>query len=253
MHRQGDGHLVGLFDALIKSQESHFINILAQLECISKRLPEAEENNQMQDRHQAQFQPIVNDFRAQNALEKRESIVAGQWKHNTQNRSEFRTGCYCRCHIRQHLTLPWPLNPILGILSFYRCYGRSNISCNCTRYSSLAIKYRTPQYLWYLCQRHISITLHRGNLAGPEFLLRVPRVLPWAHLYWHYSICGDIKAIQKMFADREASPHDVDPAGRNALLHAAKHESTGLAIFLLEQGADDSQPDNLGRAPSERI
>ena len=56
-----------------------------------------------------------------------------------------------------------------------------------------------------------------------------------------------------MFADREASPHDVDPAGRNALLHAAKHESTELAIFLLEQGADESQPDELGRAPSERI
>ena len=60
-------------------------------------------------------------------------------------------------------------------------------------------------------------------------------------------------AIQRMFADRVASPHDVDPAGRNALLHASKHESTELAMFLLDQGTDDNQPDSLGRAPSERI
>ena len=165
--------------------------------------------------------------------------MAGQWKHSTQNRSECRTGCNCRCHIRHYSTLPWPLNPILGILSFCWCYGRPSISCNCTRCSSLAIKYQPPLYLWYLCQRHISIKLHRGSLAGPEFLLRVPRVLPWTHLYWHYSICGDVKAIRRMFADKEVSPHDVDPAERNALLHVAKHESTELAIFLLEQGADE--------------
>ena len=245
--------MVDLFNVLIQSQESRFVEILAKLEQSSKRLPEAKESNQIQYQHQDQVQPIVNDFQAQNALKKRESIVAGPWKHNTQNRSECRIGCYCRCHIRQYSTLPWPLNPILGILSFYRCYGRPGVSCNCTRYNSLAIKYRPPPYLWYLCQRHISIDLHRGRLAGPELLLRVPRVLPWAHLYWRYSICNDVKAIQRMFADREASPHDVDPAGRNALLHAAKHESTELAVFLIEQGADDSQPDHLGRAPSERI
>ncbi|KAL6722285.1 hypothetical protein ACLMJK_001392 [Lecanora helva] len=56
-----------------------------------------------------------------------------------------------------------------------------------------------------------------------------------------------------MFADRVASPHDIDPAGRNALAHASKHRGTELAIFLLDQGADISQPDRLGSPASERF
>lgn len=92
-----------------------------------------------------------------------------------------------------------------------------------------------------------------GFLGGPELLLRVARVLPWTHLLWRYSIYGDLKAVQKMFADRAASPHDIDPAGRNALVHASKHRSTELAVFLLDQGTDVSQPDNLGGTASERF
>lgn len=97
------------------------------------------------------------------------------------------------------------------------------------------------------------MVLRMTCLDGPELLLRVPRVLPWTHLLWRYSIYGDLKAVQKMFADGVASPHDIDPAGRNALVHASKHRSTELAIFLLDQGADVSQPDNLGSPASERF
>ena len=47
--------------------------------------------------------------------------------------------------------------------------------------------------------------------------------------------------------------NDIDPAGRNALVHASKHKSTELAVFLLDQGADVSQPDSLGVSASERF
>ena len=97
------------------------------------------------------------------------------------------------------------------------------------------------------------MVLEMTYLDGPELLLRVPRILPWTHLLWRYSIYGDLKAVQRMFADRIASPHDIDPAGRNALVHASKHRSTELAVFLLDQGADVSQPDSLGGTASERF
>ena len=97
------------------------------------------------------------------------------------------------------------------------------------------------------------MTVEMTYLDGPEFLLRVPRILPWTHQFWRYSIYGDLKAVQKMFADRVASPHDIDPAGRNALVHASKHRSTELAVFLLDQGADVSQLDSLGGTASERF
>lgn len=56
-----------------------------------------------------------------------------------------------------------------------------------------------------------------------------------------------------MFADKVASPHDIDPAGRNALVHTSKHKSTELAVSPLDQGADVSQPDSLGGTASERF
>ena len=56
-----------------------------------------------------------------------------------------------------------------------------------------------------------------------------------------------------MFADRVVSPHDIDPAGRNALVHASKHKSTELAVFLLDQSADFSQPNSLRGTASERF
>ena len=90
-------------------------------------------------------------------------------------------------------------------------------------------------------------------LDNPKLLLRVPLFLPWTHLLWRYSVYGGLETGQRMFADRVASPHDIDPAGRNALVHASKHKSTELALFLLDQGGDFSQPESLGGTTSERF
>lgn len=163
---------------------------------------------------------------------------------------DCRPGCDCSCHVKRDFRSPWLINSFLGELSIHWRSQMSEVRCNCSGHKGLAIIYRFPQYL---LQRYISMVLQTTYLDGPELLIRVPRVLPWNHLLWRYSICGDLMAIKRMFAGRVASPHDVDPAGRNALLHASKHESTELAVFLLDQGADDNQPDSLGRAPSERI
>lgn len=95
--------------------------------------------------------------------------------------------------------------------------------------------------------------LQTTYLDGPELILRVPRVLPWTHLLWRYSVCGDLIAIKRMYADRTASPYDVDPAGRNALLYASKQHSAKVAQFLLDQGTDGNQLDNIGRSPNEQL
>ena len=97
------------------------------------------------------------------------------------------------------------------------------------------------------------MVLQTTYLDGPELILRVPRVLPWTHLLWRYPVCGDLTAIKRMYADRIASPYDVDPAGRNALLYASKQQSAKVAQFLLDQGADGNQLDSLGRPPSELL
>lgn len=166
-------------------------------------------------------------------------------------RFDCRPGCGCSCHVKRNINSPRLLNAFFGDLSIHwRSQKKLEVRCNCSGHTGVAVFYRFPEYI---VQRYISMVLEMTYLDGPELLLRVPRVLPWTHLLWRYSVYGDLKAVQRMFADRVASPHDIDPAGRNALVHASKHRSTELGVFLLDQGADVNQPDNIGGTASERF
>ena len=178
-------------------------------------------------------------------------IISERKVHAFRKRFDCRPECGCSCHAIRKINSPQLLGALFGGFSIqWRSQKKVKFGCNCSGHTGVAILYRFPDYI---LQRYLSMNVEMTTLGGPELLLRVPRILPWTHLLWRYSIYGDLKAVQKMFADRVASPHDIDPAGRNPLVHASKHRSTELAIFLLDQGADASQPDSLGGTASERF
>ena len=163
-------------------------------------------------------------------------IISERKYLGSRKRFDCRPGCGCFCHLNRNINSPRLLSAFLGeLIIHWRSQKKLQVRCNCSGHTGVAVFYRFPDYV---LQRYISMTVEMTYLDGPGFLLRVPRILPWTHLLWRYSIYGDLKAVQKMFADRVASPHDIDPAGRNALVHASKHRSTELAMFLLDQGAD---------------
>lgn len=139
------------------------------------------------------------------------------------------TGCNCMCHINRDYSLPGPLHSILGEFSLCFRAQKPGCRCNCPSDSGFVFLYRFPHYL---IQRYISIILRITYLDGPELILRVPRILPWTHLLWRYSVCGDLTVIRRMYAEVKASPYDVDPAGRNALLYASKQQSARVVQFL---------------------
>lgn len=165
-------------------------------------------------------------------------------------RYDCRPGCNCACHIKRDFSSPWLVNSLIGELSIHWRSQKPEVRCNCSGHMGFAMIYRFPQYL---LQRYFSMILQTTYLDGPELILRVPRVLPWTHPLWRYSVCGDLKAIKKMYAERTASPYDVDPAGRNALLYAYKQQSAKIVQFLLDQNTDCNQVDHKGRAPSELL
>ena len=167
-----------------------------------------------------------------------------------QKRYECRLGCNCACHVKWQFTSPYLIQSLLGELTIHWRSQKPMVRCNCSGHKGLAIIYRFPNFL---LQRYFSMVLQTTLLDGPELLLRVPRVLPWTHLLWRYSVCGDLMAIKRMYADRIASPFDVDPAGRNVLLYASKQQNVEVTEFLLNQKADPDQADSLGRVPSERL
>jgi len=110
--------------------------------------------------------------------------------------------------------------------------------------------YFLPQYL---LRRYITLTMHHTPLDGPKIALRAPRVTPWSHVYWKYANRGDLVAIQKMFSQHKASPHDVNPRGVTALGYAVNHEDYRISKFLIDQGTDPNLPSASGRLASEAL
>ena len=157
--------------------------------------------------------------------------------------------CSCACHSRRNLRSPGILAALIGELNIYYS-GRNRYTCSCSSSSWFNAAYRFPQFL---LGRYISFIYQYGKTTGPEFLLRVPVVMPWDHKLWRCLIDGDIPAVQKMFDRGLASPLDVSPNGNNSLIYAADIASAELVNFLIDQGVDCNFATEIGDTPSEML
>ena len=161
--------------------------------------------------------------------------------------------CSCVCHTRSTVSSPRILDAIIGKMNV-QCTGRPP-SCNefqCRRSTKLSFKviYQLPKYIM---SRYISLAMQYGPLGGPEFLLRIPRVVSWSHPLWQFAMNGEHLAIQRLFAEGKASPYDLNPQGSNVLYYTANSHNLRLNEFLLEQGVDIDHPNDIGMAPSDLL
>lgn len=99
--------------------------------------------------------------------------------------------------------------------------------------------------------RYIHLSMQHTPQDGPAFALRLPRVTPWSHLLWSYALAGDLQAMQKMFSQGKASPHDINPHGDNVLSYTPAHKDYRIPQFLIQQGADPNLPNESGRVASK--
>lgn len=145
------------------------------------------------------------------------------------------------------------LKTLLGEINIH--YSGRRPDCNefnCRRDvdSSIIMVYQLPNYLM---SRYVSMTMRYASLDGPPFSLRVPRVMRWSHLLWNYANNDDLLAVQKMFSDGTASPHDLNLHGTNALIYTVAHNNLGLTKFLLDQKADPNLPNGAGITAAELL
>lgn len=162
-------------------------------------------------------------------------------------------GCACICHTRSNLKSPWILKTLLGEINIQ--YSGRRQDCkefNCCRSadSSVIMIYQLPSYLM---RRYVTMTMRYAPLDGPQFTLRVPRVMRWSHLLWNYAHNNNLLAVQKMFSERTASPHDLSLRGSNALIYTVIHSDLRLTRFLLETGADPKLANEAGRTAAELL
>lgn len=159
--------------------------------------------------------------------------------------------CSCVCHTRSIVKSPMVLDAIIGKMNL-QCIGRrpscNEFQCRRSTESSFKVVYQLPKFI---TSRYISLVMRHGALSGPEFLLRVPRVVSWSHLLWQYAKNGNLLAIQKLFAEGKASPYDLNPQGSNVLHYTANSHHLRLSEFLLEQGVDIDHPNDIGIPPSD--
>ena len=155
--------------------------------------------------------------------------------------------CSCTCHLKRSFRTPWALRVLLGELNVQYSLQHARSDCKCKGTSYFKLIYQFPEFL---IRRYILFAMHQNSAAGPEFLLRLPRMMPWSHMLWRYCLNGNLRAIQKMYADGLASPYDINLKGKNALGYACDLEDCEMAQFLLDQGADAGLKSNE-RTPGE--
>lgn len=170
-------------------------------------------------------------------------------KYSFSKQRKCSSWCSCACHTRMTFNSLRTLGAIFGELRF-QYNGQIKFPCNCSKSSSFNVSYKFPQYLLH---RYVSLEVRLNQIAGPEYLLRVPRVLPPFHPLWHYSILGETVVVQSMYSQGLASPYDTNWEGGPALFYAVSHETPGLAHFLLDQGVDCELSDNTGTTASELL
>ena len=140
--------------------------------------------------------------------------------------------CSCDCHARSMTRLPWLMETIIGKVSLQYAGRRppcNEFHCHRSLGPPLKVFYQLPKYIM---SRYIFMVMQYAPLSGPEFLLRMPRMVSWSHGLWDYVRNGDVSAVQKLFAEGKASPYDLNPGGSNALFSVVKRNHIRLLNFF---------------------
>jgi len=207
-------------------------------EGLIRKLPETKER-QIHDRLQIQECNIDNASAASSsALELRSRPSAPELLSESSYTSEVSraeigvkfaqlkssiSGCSCSCHTRHWLKSPKILHWVFGSLVMghnslpfltQRC---DNLACQDRSAPSVAASYAFPR--WF-AHRIIFIRASNEVKRGPELLLRVWRVRPWASRIFGAVEWGRIDIIKRLFETGGASVFDVSEYG-DSLLHVS--------------------------------
>jgi hypothetical protein len=141
--------------------------------------------------------------------------------------------CSCQCHIRYNLRTPDLFKSVMG--SLFVGYSSLPVlaqNCNeksCRRRSALRviISYQFPKWMW----ARALLASMLAAIQGPELLLRVPRIIPFASHTYQYCLDGSVMALRRLFEEGHASPYDIDARGFS-LLHVSSHSPYIQTLLL---------------------
>ncbi|KAI0553325.1 ankyrin [Xylaria curta] len=161
--------------------------------------------------------------------------------------------CSCRCHRPSAIkSQPWLLTTIWQILSLVKTTSYwepalcNDQVCRDATEQKLALVYQIP-----LLQHAIWFRLTWTSVFGPGASLRLSVARVVAHSRARtVAACGTPQMLRYLFETRKALPNDMAPCGESLLLTAISYYNNEVIDYLLELGADTSQPDFFGCSPA---
>lgn len=190
-------------------------------------------------------QRVSADVMAQDSLDTEAMLSKGptvslQFSHR--ETSQCRRPCSCQCHRSFKLKTPDFLRQVTGQL----LVGYSGISsitppCNehaCAQRQKAAIRIQYHFPVWSLIQRMLTVVAYSGGSSGPEKILRMSRIRPGLDEVFIQVQSGNVRRIQQLFVQGDASPLDASDTGWTLLHYALSAGQLPTAKFLKDAGAD---------------
>ena len=136
------------------------------------------------------------------------------------SRSTCNNWCSCACHIRRSLSF---LNTLFIGYSGLPFFTASCDQKACFRRSRSSMRFTFYFPSWFLARAVLANAAYSPH-SGPEFLLRVPKIIPPRSDIFHFAETGNLQGIQNLFERGLASVHDLDMSG-STVLHFALNTS----------------------------
>ncbi|KAL8822436.1 MAG: hypothetical protein Q9191_006828 [Dirinaria sp. TL-2023a] len=158
------------------------------------------------------------------------------------DKSQCKRPCSCQCHRSSKFKTPDFLRQVTGqLLVSYA--GISNITppCNeyaCAKHQKAAVRLQYHFPVWSLIQRMLTLVSYSGGMYGPEKILRMSRIRPCLDEVFIQVQSGNVRRLQQLFIQGDASPHDASDTGWTLLHYALTAGQLPTAKFLKDAGAD---------------
>ena len=169
-----------------------------------------------------------------------EPTVSLQISHR--QKSQCRRPCSCQCHRSSKFKTPDFLRQVTGqLLVSYAGISSITPPCNehaCSQHQKAAVRLQYHFPVWSLIQRMLTLVSYSGGVYGPEKILRISRIRPCLDEVFIQVQSGNVRRLQQLFIQGDASPHDASDTGWTLLHYALTAGQLPTAKFLKDAGAD---------------
>ena len=169
-----------------------------------------------------------------------ESTVSVQISHR--QKSQCWRPCSCQCHRSSKIKTPDFLRQVTGqLLIGYAGIPSITPACNehaCAKRQKATVRVQYYFPIWSLIQRMFTLVSLSGGAYGPEKILRMSRIRPGLDEVFIQVQSGNVRRLQQLFMQGDASPLDASDTGWTLLHYALTAGQLSTAKFLKDAGAD---------------